>query len=384
MLTLLTGLVDKSLALADTSRDSARYRLLDSVRLFALARLRQSERNQIVGDRMLMHYVEVTERADREWYTGDVHQWIERLSEERPNLRAALEWALDAPDRAELGVRLAGNLRWFWRAVGEFTEGCSWLERALAAAPDSVNVVRARAEVTLGQLAHHRLDFDRARDMLDRGLRRLGDTSPLDSGWALSLKAMNSALSDRPVECGEAARAALHIADDLDNDWIAASAGLALGLLHAMRGKHELAVQQMTSAYDRSVRAGDPFVQSYVAINLGLQRLLVGDAAGSRVFFACSLRLSRRLHNLRAMAGCFEGLGYLAAEEGNAPLGGRLMGAAARIRDITGAPLLPHWTGPHEEHQRLIESRLGQDVAANARAAGAATPVDALTAMLLA
>src|SRR5262249_14810853 len=138
---------------------------------------------------------------------------------------------------------------------------------------------------TLGQLAHHGLDFELARDMIDRGLSRLEDTSCVDSAWGLALKALNAALSGRQGECTDAARRALNIADDLDNEWIAATAGLALGLSHAMQGRHSVAVQEMTGAYDRSVRAADAFLQTYVGANLALQQLLVGDTTGSREFF---------------------------------------------------------------------------------------------------
>jgi hypothetical protein len=58
------------------------------------------------------------------------------------------------------------------------------------------------------------------------------------------------------------------------------------------------------------------------------------------------------------------------------------MGAAARIREITGMPLLPQWRDPQAEYQRIIESRLGRDAAAHERAAGAAAPIDDLMPVL--
>jgi hypothetical protein len=38
----------------------------------------------------------------------------------------------------------------------------------------------------------------------------------------------------------------------------------------------------MTSAHQEAISAGDWFLQSYTATNLALQRLLAGDAVGSR------------------------------------------------------------------------------------------------------
>ncbi len=374
----LTGLVDKSLVFADTSRASARYRLLDSVRLFALERLERSGQHRAARGRMVAYYADVAARADREWYTARATAWYERLVDERPNLRAALAWALETPDLAELGLALATDLRWFWRAAGDFIEGRSWMERALRAAPGAAPATRAHAEIALGQFAHHLSDFDAARAAIDRGLLWFAGQSTLGAAWALSAKAMNEAMLANAATCAEAATSALDIATRLDSAWVGAGAWLARGQLDAMRGEHRTAVVHMMTAYDLSVRADDLFLELYVVTNLGLQHLLAGNAPGSREMFTCAFGLNRRLNNVRAMAGCFEGFGYLAVAAGDARLGARLLGSAERMRGITSAPLLPHWFHAHEIYQRQVEVDLGPEAAASERAAGAAAPVDEL------
>ena len=149
-----------------------------------------------------------------------------------------------------------------------------------------------------------------------------------------------------------------------------------------MQGSHEAAVAIMTSAHQEAISAGDWFLQSYTATNLALQRLLAGDAVGSRTLFASALRLGRRLNNLRATAGCFEGLGYIAIDDGQARLGARLLGAAARIRDITGTPLFPQWWEAHDARVRRLDE-IGTTDAAHERDGGAATPVDEISDLLL-
>ena len=379
----LTGLVDKSLVLADTRGESARYRLLDSVRLFALDRLGRSDRLDLARDRMLAHYVSVAARADRDWYTTRGHSWAARLREDRPNLRAALQWAVEDPKRAALGLQLAGDLRWFWRAAGDFIEGRSWLERLLAAAPDDPMAARTRATIALAQFAYFLADFEAVRALLGPILSRPAGGAGLDVAWAWTVKAFSDAMSGDELGCHAAAAAAVEI-DDPPHPWIAASAGLAHGLSLATRHEHNAAVQIMTVAYECAVSVGDEFFESYAATNLALQRLVAGDAGGSRTLFLRALRLSRGLGNLRATAGCLEGLAYLAAQDGDSGLGARLMGAAARLRDITGAPLFPQWHRVHDEHARQIDAILGPEAAACERAAGSAMPVDELCAVLMA
>jgi non-specific serine/threonine protein kinase len=379
----LTGLVDKSLVLAETNRESARYRLLDSVRLFANERLMRAGRDATARDRMLRYYAALTAHLDREWYTPRSMLWLDRLHENMAGVRAAMQWSIDAPDRAALGLEIAVNLRWFWRAGGYFLEARVWLERLLAVASGVPPAFRARAEIAIAQLAHHVNDFDAARASLDDAVSRLGDDSPLDLAWALSIRAANDALTRRFDGCTDAAAAAIALADPLGASWLKASALLSLGMRDAMQGGHEAAAAIMTSAHDEAIRAGDWFLQSYTATNLALQRLLAGDAAGSRTLFASALRLSRRLNNLRAMAGCFEGLGYIAVDAGDARLGARLLGAAARIRDITGMPLFPQWSEVHHARHRRLDDILGTSDAAREREIGAARPVDEISDLLL-
>jgi len=93
--------------------------------------------------------------------------------------------------------------------------------------------------------------------------------------------------------------------------------------------------------------------------------------------------LSLRLNNLRATAGCLEGFAYIATHSGDAQLGARLLGAAARIRDFMGLPLLPQWQAGHDACLQRLDGILGADEAARERTVGAAMPVDDLTNQLL-
>ena len=311
----LTGLVDKSLVLADTSREIAHYRLLDSVRLFAHDRLARAGRDGDARDRMLRYYAGLAAQADREWYTPRGAFWLDRMHENMAGVRAAMQWSLETADRAVLGLEVAVNLRWFWRAGGYFVESRRWLERLIAAASDVPPAFRARAEITVAQLAHQVIDFDAARASLHAGMSRLGDESSLDLGWALTIQASNEVLMRNFHACTGPATEAIAIADRF-GAWSA-------------------------------------------------------------------LRLSRRLNNLRAIAGCFEGYAYIATDAGDAQFGARLLGAAARIREITGTPLFPQWSDAHDARFRRLDEILGIKEAARERGVGAALPVDDLTELLL-
>jgi predicted ATPase len=108
----LRRLVDKSLIIADTRGAVARYRMLETIRQYAAARLAASTEQEIVRDRHLAAFLRLTEDT-APLLDQDKDAWRVIIGTEQENLRAALEWglSLDDPHR---GRRLAADLSWLW------------------------------------------------------------------------------------------------------------------------------------------------------------------------------------------------------------------------------------------------------------------------------
>jgi len=110
VLTVLGSLVDKSLVVVD-SGEPPRYRMLETMRLFALERLDAAGETARLRER---HARAVTDLFvgvdDARWGEGgaaSTGEVIRRLLPEIDNARAALAWAIGAGDRA-LAIALAG------------------------------------------------------------------------------------------------------------------------------------------------------------------------------------------------------------------------------------------------------------------------------------
>ena len=59
--------------------------------------------------------------------------WLDRLSREHPNLRAAVEYSLAEPGQAEAVLRIAVTMPWaYWVTRGMFGEARHWLDAGLA------------------------------------------------------------------------------------------------------------------------------------------------------------------------------------------------------------------------------------------------------------
>jgi predicted ATPase len=146
-LEVLSLLVDKSLVAVEDHPDAARYRLLDTVRHYARARLDQAGETDELARRHRARYLELAELLEP---LADEPEGRSRFTREVDELRWALRTALRT--EPSVAVRMAGALWRYWHDRGDRTEGIRWLEAALAADPYP-SAARARALHGLSVLA---------------------------------------------------------------------------------------------------------------------------------------------------------------------------------------------------------------------------------------
>jgi len=126
----LTLLVDKSLVVADDSDGRTRYRLLETVRQYALEKLGESGEADVVRTRHRDYYTSIAVRLDAP--AGSDHERrLEQADTEIDNLRAAFAWSRENSD-VQLALALASSLYPLWQARGRLREGLTWFDSALA------------------------------------------------------------------------------------------------------------------------------------------------------------------------------------------------------------------------------------------------------------
>src|SRR5260370_36982146 len=86
-------LVEKSLAVVETTETEPRLRLLETTRAYALDRLGESGEREAVAHRHAEDYRELLDRAETEWETRSSPELLVDYAQEIDNLRAALDWA---------------------------------------------------------------------------------------------------------------------------------------------------------------------------------------------------------------------------------------------------------------------------------------------------
>ena len=143
----LSLLVDKSLVAADDSGQRTRYRLLETVRQYALEKLGESGEADTVRARHRDHYTAWAARLETPGQAGH-EQLVDQADTEIDNLRAAFGWSRENGDNA-LALALASSLQPLWTERGRVREGAAWLNTALAddnehpKVPPAVNAAKA-------------------------------------------------------------------------------------------------------------------------------------------------------------------------------------------------------------------------------------------------
>ena len=120
-------LVDKSLVVAEDVSGAMRYRLLETVRQYALEKLGESDEADAVRDRHRDHYTD--RAADLVSHMRGGHQRLMDWADvEIDNLRAAFAWSCENAD-VERALRLASSLQPFWIARGTLPGGIGVVRR---------------------------------------------------------------------------------------------------------------------------------------------------------------------------------------------------------------------------------------------------------------
>jgi predicted ATPase/class 3 adenylate cyclase/DNA-binding CsgD family transcriptional regulator len=129
VLDLLTLLVDKSLVVAESTSGPTRYRLLETVRQYALEKLGESGEADRARSRHRDHFTDMAALLDTPARTG-LERRLQRAETEIDNLRTAFAWSRENSDIG-LASQLASSLQPLWLARGRIREGLTWFDGVL-------------------------------------------------------------------------------------------------------------------------------------------------------------------------------------------------------------------------------------------------------------
>ncbi len=144
-------LIDASLLqIEPTNTGAVRYRMLETIREFALDQLEASGEAEALRRAHATTFLAFAKRHEYTTLLHDAGPELSLLEAEYANLRSALGWLDQAGEDAQL-LQLATSMSLFWSDHGHYREAQAWLGRALATAHPA-GAEAARAMVVLGMI----------------------------------------------------------------------------------------------------------------------------------------------------------------------------------------------------------------------------------------
>jgi len=253
VLDLLGSLVDRSLVVVEDGEPSTRYRLLETVRQYALDHLAKSPDEQPVRDRHRDSLLALAEEVEPHLAMADQHLWLPKLAVEDPNLTSALEHAAQTdPHKA---LRLAVALTFYWKLGGRFAAAESGYAQALGAAPADAPL-RARALWGRAYLMVYGGGYEQAAEYAEEALE-LAEGAGDRSTMARALDAWGTAtFSADPEDARRGLERSRALARESGDEWCAADATQILAWSYVWESRHQEALKTAEEVFPLIERMG--------------------------------------------------------------------------------------------------------------------------------
>ncbi len=316
---LLSHLVSKSLVELDShggrGTGKGRYRLLETMRQYALERLVEGGEERDVRRRHRRCFMALAEEAEPQLDGPDQQAWLSLLQDENGNLRAAAKVRVDErEDESEERLRLAGALGLFWEVCGYRSEGRAICTELLdSSEPDGRSTIRAKVLRTAGRLALLLGKTSEARTRFEDSLRMSRELA-CGSGIASSLNELGVLATDQGdfAEARKLLGESVAIRKELGDRCGVANTLMNLGVVARKQGDHD----QARSLFEESLairrNLGDRRGIAMVLANLGNVAFGRCDFATAHRLYEEGLVMFRELGDKHGVASTLNNLGNVA------------------------------------------------------------------------
>jgi predicted ATPase/DNA-binding SARP family transcriptional activator/Tfp pilus assembly protein PilF len=366
----VTRLVDASLVVAEASDVASRYRMLETVRQYADARLRETGGLNASRDAHANYFRNLAERAEPELTGAAQTLWFERLDVEHANFVAALDH-LANEGRGEGLLEFTVALTRFWYVRGHLIEARQALERALTASPSAPTLLRRRGLTATASIALLQGDYGVATRFAEASLmaaRESGEERLIANGLS-NLGAIVLAAGDND-RAGELLQEAVALARAVEDSRILALALNNMGDHALTVGEYARAEPLFSESLSLLQARGDTANVARSLFNLGAVALMTNHVDAAEERLQDSLAASRETGDQEDLCWGLLGLAAVAAARGQAEKAALLLGAATSVLARMGADFKPFERQLHEQTERSVVELLGLETYESARVRG--------------
>jgi len=403
MESLLVLLNNSLLQQEQTPDGEPRYRMLETIRAYALEKLQeQAEMAQMRRQHAQYYSAMVIQETDQKLFSSEATYWLNWIEGEYDNIHAALVWTQESPQGFALGLQLAADLVWFWYRRGYFNEGRTWTEQILSSPlVRDYSLERAIALISSAQMAMWQSDLELAEarskeslsivqaleneelmpvtmivtgvTLINMGKDReahsiLQEAQALIKGLGLPyqygivlvhLGNVALGLGD-PDEAQGWLEQALEVMRKHGDEWGLSFALNNLGEVARVRGDYPLArtYYEESEALLRATRDHGDLAR--LVHSLGYVALHEADDQLAEARFRESLAMFKKLGNKRGIAECLAGLAGWGVRQGKAKWGAALLAAAQTQIRASRASWWPADRVEVEHNRSALQAALGE------------------------
>ena len=371
---VLGALVDKSILTRQLTGSSARYWLLDTLRQYGQQRLRELS-EELPTQKRHLHWICTIAQSVGAWDDRQVEAFT-RVSRERDNVWAALDFCAREPAEVAAGATAARHMMTFWACRGPFGDVRRVLTDLAGAAPQR-SLARAWLLWVAAVMAHRENDYTACAALCDAS-RQIG-TELKDVAvvaWSLLVGAIPLWAEGDLTGARERLESALALAELMQVEHIELDARSTLCGVLTATGELGRAIELGEQCIAISKRRGELWVRGFALNYLSQAIWLRGDWVRGEALAREAAVCKHALDDGNGLAIVLETLAWMAAELGRHERAAHLHGAAARVRQETSQTLIALFHTQHERSESAARHGLGSRAYDAAFARGRAMTID--------
>ena len=380
-------LVDQSLVqrdAPDAGGEGIRFRLLETIRAFAIERLKEEGLESETRRRHALAYLALVETAAAHLPGPDQPRWLDRLSVDYPNLRAAVRWSIDTGE-VEIAQRFVAGMWRFWQQTGRLEDGTEFAEAVLRMpGSDASTPEHMAAMMAAGGIAYwHGRPADATRHYAEqlRLARELGDVAAeADAAFNLSFEKY---IADDVPAATELFERARRLFEELGDERGAARVAWSAVTVQSDEHPDPTSGTVLRELLDRFERLGDTWYAGQTMMSIAWVDFASGDIPGASRWFIRAFSMAHALRDVTSTTIAIPLSALLAVLAERPEDAATLLGAHEHLQELYGvkAPIgLAQLLDTNEPHV-VARAALGDEAYEAAFATGQGMNLDQAVAL---
>ncbi|MBX7042077.1 MAG: tetratricopeptide repeat protein [Ignavibacteria bacterium] len=308
VLDLMSNLIDKSLIKSSDSESEMRYSMLETIRQYSKSALAASPEEKETMRRHFGYFSGLVSDSEEKLTGRRQRECLHMIDADYENIREALKWAIE--ECPAEGLKMAISLGKYWELRGNFSEGCTYLEKALSCNDEAEPLIRARALYLAGFFLTYLASHHEAEMYLQDAMKIFRDLGEREGEVLCLVMLGNVKLVDGKLEVmEELTREGLKTARQLGNKLLTALCLRYLAAGRMYQGNYQESAEMAEECLAIYRESGDEIQIAKIINNIGAIEYLAANYDKAIETWEECLRLRRGLGDRHGIAMSLTNLG---------------------------------------------------------------------------